>query len=116
MNLKRNNRFLHKPDQRKPVLGGAKLLAAESEQDSFPISMRSPLQGPNPDLSSFTSAGGPLPSRTLSNESNIINLGDEAPAPEPASAAGFIRRPNRHGGEVVLSPLTTVQPRNRTAA
>ena len=41
---------------------------------------------------------------------------DEAPAPVSASDAGFIRRPNRHGGGGVLSRPTTVQPRNRTAA
>jgi len=54
-----------------------------------------------------------MPSRTLSDESYGIDLCDEAASPVPASDAGFIRRPNRHGGGGALSPLTTVQPCNR---
>jgi hypothetical protein len=57
--------------------------------------------------------GGPLPRKTLSDDSYAIDLCDEAPAPVSASHAGCLRRPDRHGGGGVLSPLTTVQPCNR---
>jgi hypothetical protein len=46
-----------------------------------------------------------MPSRVLSDESYIIDLCDEAPAPVSASEAGFIRRPDRPGGEVWWYPL-----------
>jgi hypothetical protein len=39
-------------------------------------------------------------SGTLGDGPSVIDRCDEAPAPEPASAADFIRRPNRHMGEV----------------
>jgi hypothetical protein len=78
-----------------PPAGSAKLLTVGSEQDSFANFVRNPLQGPNTDLSGFTSAEVPCQAEPSAMNPTIIDLCDEAPA--PASALGFIRRPNRHG-------------------
>jgi hypothetical protein len=66
-------------------------------------------------MSSWIAADGrPYATSALSGEFSVIDLRDEAPAPEPAAAPETIRRPNRQGVGGVLSPLTTVQPCNRS--